>query len=80
MSPAQHHLHHSSQKEHFDKNFGVALSIWDKMAGSFQYSSKQELTFGIGSETQEYTRTIAHMYMLPFKKVFNMRKKIFYQK
>ena len=77
MSPAQHHLHHSSQKEHFDKNFGVALSIWDKMAGSFQYSSKQELTFGIGSETQEYTRTIAHMYMLPFKKVFNMRRKIF---
>ena len=80
MSPAQHHLHHSSQKEHFDKNFGVALSIWDKMAGSFQYSSKQELTFGIGSETQAYTRTIAHMYLLPFKKVFNMRKKIFYQK
>ena len=77
MSPAQHHLHHSSQKEHFDKNFGVALSIWDKMAGSFQYSSKQELTFGIGSETQEYTRTIAHMYVLPFKKVFNMRRKIF---
>ena len=77
MSPAQHHLHHSSQKEHFDKNFGVALSIWDKMAGSFQYSSKQQLTFGIGSETQEYTKTIAHMYMLPFKKVFNMRKNIF---
>ena len=77
MSPAQHHLHHSSQKEHFDKNFGVALSIWDKMAGSFQYSSKQELTFGIGSETQEYTRTIAHMYILPFKKIFNMQKKIF---
>ena len=66
--------------ENFDKNFGVTLSIWDKMAGSFQHSSEQKLTFGIGSETHEYTRTIAHMYMLPFKKVFNMRKKNFYPK
>ncbi len=72
MSPAQHHLHHSSKKEHFDKNFGVALSIWDKMTGSFLYSSKEELTFGIGAETKEYTKTIAHMYLLPLKKVVRM--------
>ena len=72
MSPAQHHLHHSSKKEHFDKNFGVALSIWDKMTGSFLYSSKEELTFGIGDETKDYTKTIAHMYLLPLKKVVRM--------
>ena len=68
MSPAQHHLHHSSSQKHFDKNFGVALSIWDKMAGSFMYSSDKKLIFGIGSETEEYTQTIAHMYFVPIKK------------
>lgn len=69
MSPAQHHLHHSSSQKHFDKNFGVALSIWDKMAGSFMYSSRETLEFGIGAETKEYTRTVAHMYFVPIKKV-----------
>ena len=69
MSPAQHHLHHSSSQEHYDKNFGVALSIWDKMAGSFMHSSKETLVFGIGAETKEYTQTIAHMYLVPIKKV-----------
>ena len=71
MSPAQHHLHHSSSQKHFDKNFGVALSIWDKMAGSFMYSSDKKLIFGIGSETEEYTQTIAHMYFVPIKKVWD---------
>ncbi len=70
MSPAQHHLHHSSSQEHFDKNFGVALSIWDKMTGSFMYSSRETLQFGIGVETKEYTKTVAHMYLVPIKKVF----------
>ena len=70
MSPAQHHLHHSCSKEHYDKNFGVALSVWDKMAGSFMYSSRKKLKFGIGAETEEYTQTIAHMYFVPIKKVF----------
>jgi len=69
MSPAQHHLHHSSSQKHFDKNFGVALSIWDKIAGSFMYSSRETLEFGIGAETKEYTRTVAHMYLVPIKKV-----------
>ncbi len=70
MSPAQHHLHHSSSKKHFDKNFGVALSIWDKMAGTFMNSSRETLEFGIGAETKEYTQTVAHMYLVPIKKVF----------
>ena len=42
------------------------------MTGSFLYSSKEKLTFGIGAETQEYTKTIAHMYLLPVKRVVRM--------
>ena len=72
MSPAQHHLHHSSEQQHFDKNFGVALSVWDRMAGSFMHSASQSLNFGIGDETKLYTRTVGHMYALPFIKVAQM--------
>lgn len=72
MSPAQHHLHHSSEVEHFDKNFGVALSIWDRMAGSFMHSQKAPFTFGIGAETKDFTKTVAHMYVMPFVRIFKM--------
>ena len=30
ISPVQHQVHHSKNPNHFDKNFGVALSIWDQ--------------------------------------------------
>ena len=66
MSPAQHHLHHSSDIKHFDKNFGVALSVWDRMAGTFLHSTNAPFAFGIGPETKQYTKTIGHMYFLPF--------------
>ena len=72
MSPAQHHLHHSSDIQHFDKNFGVALSVWDRMAGSFLHSTRAPFTFGIGPETRDYTKTIGHMYLLPFVRAAEM--------
>jgi sterol desaturase/sphingolipid hydroxylase (fatty acid hydroxylase superfamily) len=67
MSPAQHQLHHSIKQEHFDKNFGVALSIWDRLNGSFMHSKIDQFEFGIGSETSEYTKSLANMYLSPFK-------------
>ena len=36
------------------------------MAGSFLHSTKSSFTFGIGPETKDYTKTIGHMYFLPF--------------
>ena len=35
ISPAQHQIHHSRNPEHFNKNLGVCLSIWDILFGSF---------------------------------------------
>lgn len=48
ISPAQHHIHHSIAEKHWDKNYGVALSVWDRLFGSFCYSEpKQRLAFGV---------------------------------
>ncbi len=51
ISPRQHQIHHSSALEHRDKNFGVSLSIWDKIFGSWVSSSEiknKKLQFGLG--------------------------------
>ncbi|SFG80526.1 sterol desaturase family protein [Neptunomonas qingdaonensis] len=34
VTPQSHRVHHSKQKEHYDKNFGVTLSIWDYCFGT----------------------------------------------
>ena len=48
ISPAQHHIHHSIAEKHWDKNYGVALSVWDRLFGSFCYSEpKKRLVFGV---------------------------------
>lgn len=52
ISPAQHQIHHSRSHRHHDKNFGIALAIWDKLFGSFENCGlkKQFLVFGIKGE------------------------------
>ena len=65
MSPAQHQLHHSQSEKHYDRNFGVALSVWDLMFGSFHHSVSETLSFGIGKETARFTGSIWSMYWLP---------------
>ena len=67
ISPAQHQLHHSQSAKHYDRNFGVALSVWDRLFGSFHHSVSETLSFGIGKETARYTGSIWSMYWLPFK-------------
>ncbi|OEE38076.1 sterol desaturase [Vibrio genomosp. F10 str. ZF-129] len=48
ISPAQHQIHHSVQPKHYDKNFGSALAIWDKLFGCHVLSEGQQVTgFGL---------------------------------
>ena len=77
MSPAQHQLHHSDNPQHFDKNFGVALSLWDWACGSFLHSTDAQLRFGIGEKAEPGTAYIWRMYFEPFAKLNSRMKTIF---
>jgi sterol desaturase/sphingolipid hydroxylase (fatty acid hydroxylase superfamily) len=50
ISPRMHQIHHSNNPAHFNKNYGVALSLWDLMIGTLYRPSKIEsraLCFGL---------------------------------
>ncbi len=48
ISPAQHQIHHSVAKEHWNKNYGEVFAIWDWMFGTLYVPQKKEiLEFGI---------------------------------
>jgi len=48
-SPAHHHLHHSSDPAHHDRNLGYLLSVWDWAAGTLVLpTGRERLTLGLG--------------------------------
>lgn len=66
ISPAQHQVHHSTDKKHFDKNFGVAFAIWDWMFGSLHLSEdKEEMTYGL-PDKQASADNLMDIYLRPF--------------
>lgn len=59
ISPRMHQIHHSDNPNHFGKNYGVALALWDQIAGSFYRPSSEEMMvikYGIGGEGQKTQR------------------------
>lgn len=49
ISPAQHQVHHSMARAHYDRNFGVTLAIWDRLFGSWhQGHDDQVIRYGTG--------------------------------
>ncbi|MBC26575.1 MAG: hypothetical protein CMM41_05120 [Rhodospirillaceae bacterium] len=74
ISPAQHQIHHSTDREHFDRNFGVALAIWDGMFGTLMLAGKkQKLKFGVVNGNQH---DLSSLYFLPFTTSANVIVKI----
>jgi len=48
ISPAQHQIHHSVDKKHWDKNLGSMFALWDWMFGTLYVpASKEKLKFGL---------------------------------
>ncbi len=70
ISPAQHQLHHSCDPRHFDRNFGVVLSIWDRLLGSFYPSTDEKISYGLGPADAGFTKSVWSMYWLPFVSSF----------
>ena len=35
-TPSHHRVHHSTNKQYIDKNYGSTLIIWDRMFGTFE--------------------------------------------
>lgn len=66
ISPGQHQIHHSTEKKHFDKNFGVAFAIWDLMFGSLAFSEKASHKFGLRTKFGS-KHSMMHLYVEPFK-------------
>ena len=51
-TPRLHHVHHSVELRHRDKNFGMLTSLWDRLAGTLYIPARGE-SFALGIEAGE---------------------------
>lgn len=66
ISPAQHQIHHSDHPDHYDRNLGSALAIWDRLAGTLIKSSQVgRIRFGVGKHFTGHDR-LHSLYLEPF--------------
>jgi len=46
VTPSSHRVHHGSNEEYLDKNYGNLLIIWDRLFGTFE-EEKEKVIYGI---------------------------------
>ena len=75
ISPAQHQIHHSTRPEHFDKNFGQTLALWDWIFGSlYVIRDTEQPTFGISDADYAplATHKIGPSLWHPVKRIYDI--------
>ena len=71
VSPQAHRIHHSREEKHFDTNFGLILSIWDRMFGTYS-GDKGDFPYTgtpdpyLPMETSRNPISLVHTYLLQF--------------
>ncbi|HLG39922.1 MAG TPA: sterol desaturase family protein [Chitinophagaceae bacterium] len=81
VTPAHHSLHHASNPEYLDKNYGDVLIIWDKIFGTFVKEKKGvKIVFGLTKQLNSHSFLWQHFHFplemyLNFKKAKGIRAK-----
>lgn len=75
ISPAQHQIHHSNAKKHFNKNYGEVFAFWDWMFGTLYIpKGHEELEFGLadakGTPIEQPHATLKDALFKPFLESF----------
>lgn len=67
MSPAQHQLHHSSDRRHHGRNYGTWLSIWDRLFKTLMTAEERPEHYGIPAEERNHEFTLVSAWLSPFR-------------
>lgn len=72
ITPSHHRVHHSSDAEYLDKNYGAILIIWDKFFGTYKEEDHKPV-YGLTQNIDSYNpvTVVTHEW----KKIFNDLKK-----
>lgn len=65
LSPAHHQIHHSNAVEHYDRNFGHCLAVWDWMFGTLYTPSKRKAALRFGVDENAHLKRFVPSTFMP---------------
>lgn len=70
ISPHAHQLHHSVARKHWDRNFGLMFTLWDRVFGTFREPEPAEtFKFGLVERDRDAYQSLSGLYWLPLRKM-----------
>ena len=71
-TPSHHRVHHGSNKQYIDKNYGNLLIIWDKMFGIFE-PEHEKVEYGLVNNVNTYNPV--KITFMAWQEIFSEMKK-----
>ncbi len=69
ITPGLHRIHHGALESEYSRNFGLVLSLWDRIFGTYRASHPEtESGPGISSPDTAAAMSLSGMLWLPFRK------------
>jgi len=73
VTPTHHGIHHASNPEYLDKNYGDVLIIWDKLFGTFAKEKKDvQIVYGLTKQLNSHSFLWQHFHF-PLEIVMNFK-------
>ena len=70
LCPHYHQLHHSTNPKHYDRNFGLMLTVWDRVFGTLcRPEADETFEFGLAEREAEQYHSLYGLYILPMQKL-----------
>lgn len=64
VTPQSHRVHHSRHRRHWDQNYGVIFSVWDRLLGTHYRNDREYPKTGIPDERFPHERSAALLPLL----------------
>ena len=65
VTPSHHRVHHASNEEYLDKNYGDVFIIWDKLFGTFKKEEPgKEIAYGLTKPLNSYSFLWQHFHFI----------------
>ncbi|MBN8902120.1 MAG: sterol desaturase family protein, partial [Rhodospirillales bacterium] len=75
LCPYWHQLHHSIEPRHYNRNYGLLLSVWDRLFGTLAIPQPNEhFTFGLADEEHVEYRSLARLHLVPLRKIWGLTR------
>jgi sterol desaturase/sphingolipid hydroxylase (fatty acid hydroxylase superfamily) len=66
VTPSLHRVHHGAESAEYNRNYGLVLSLWDRVFGTYRAPSPQPSGAGIGIPSEHDAAGLGNLLRMPF--------------